>query len=60
MRDLLRNCDMTVTINGLHDNRSSQRVAAEQRQPYGYQYCNKFSEGAEHLRSLAKLATSVK
>jgi hypothetical protein len=47
--------NMAVTTMGLHGNRSSQRVAAEQRQPNGQQHSNELSEWAIHIYSLAKL-----
>lgn len=57
---LLRDSGMTVAGHRLHDDRNSQRIAAEQRQPDGQNHCNKFSNGARHVRSLAKSGDSVK
>lgn len=57
---LLRDSGMTVAGHRLHGDRNSQRIAAEQRQPDGQNHCNKFSNGARHMRSLAKSGDSVK
>ena len=42
---LLHNGRMAAASHRLHDDRSSQRIAAEQRQPDGQDHCNKFSDG---------------
>ena len=60
LRILLHNDSLTVSPIGLHSKRTGQRIAAEQRQPNGQNYCNEFSGETEHVRSMAKLATSVK
>lgn len=51
---------MAIAAHRLHGNRNSQRVATEQRQPDGYKYRNKFSDGTRHMRSLAKPGRPVK
>ena len=51
---------MVSSAHRLHRNRNSQRVAAEQRQPDGYNDRNEFSDGTWHMRSLAKLGSPVK
>jgi len=56
----LRDGRMAITGHRLHGNRNSQRIAAEQRQPDGQNHCNKFSNGARHVRSLAKSGDPVK
>lgn len=45
MLALLGNDRLAITAHCLHGNRNSQHVAAEQRQPNGYKYRNKFSNG---------------
>lgn len=56
----LGNNGMISDVQRLHRNRNSQRVAAEQRQPDGYNDRNEFSDGTWHMRSLAKLGSPVK
>lgn len=57
---LLRDSGMAVAGHRLHGDRNSQRIAAEQRQPDGQNHCDKFSNGAMHVRSLAKSSDLVK
>lgn len=57
---LLDNDRLAIAAHRLHGNRNSQYVAAEQRQPNGYKYRNKFFNGTRHVCSLAKLGSPVK
>ncbi|OGS93923.1 MAG: hypothetical protein A3H31_01165 [Gallionellales bacterium RIFCSPLOWO2_02_FULL_57_47] len=57
---LLDSDSMAIAAHRLHSNRNSQRVAAEQRQPDGYKYRNKFFNGTRHVCSLAKFGNPVK
>ena len=57
MRDRLHG--IAVSAAGLHTYRGRKCVAAEQRQPYGQKYRNKFSRQAHHGHSLAKNSVIV-
>ena len=56
---LLRYDSLTASAMRLHGDRAGQCVAAEQRQPNGQKYYNKFFASG-HRHSLTKLTTSVK
>ncbi len=57
---LLGSGKMTIATHRLHDNRNSQRVATEQRQPNGQKHCNKFSERMKHGYRMANFISFVK
>ena len=55
MHALLRHGGMATSALRTHGNRFGQRIAAEQRQPDGQKYGNKFSDRTEHVSRVAKI-----